>query len=121
MTPLEKEAREKWGQTQAYQEYEEKHYNRQATDGLATGMDRIMEDFALCMQQGETPDSAQAQSLVKKLQNYISEHYYHCTNEILAGLGQMYVQDARFKKNIDKHADGTAEFISEAIKVYCRK
>ena len=48
-------------------------------------------------------------------------HYYHCTNQILAGLGQMYVADDRFKQNIDKHADGTAGFISEAIAAYCHK
>ena len=59
--------------------------------------------------------------LVKILQNHITEHYYHCTNEILAGLGQMYVADVRFKANIDKHAEGTAAFICEAITVYCRK
>lgn len=50
-----------------------------------------------------------------------SENYYLCTNQILAGLGQMYVADERFKSNIDKHADGTAEFICEAIEIYCRK
>ena len=53
--------------------------------------------------------------------NYITENYYHCTNEILAGLGQMYVADERFKNNIDKHADGTAAFISEAIGVYSKR
>ena len=52
---------------------------------------------------------------------YITENYYCCTKEILAGLGQMYVADERFKNNIDKHADGTAAFISEAIAVYCSK
>jgi hypothetical protein len=55
------------------------------------------------------------------LQNHISENYYLCTNEILAGLGQMYVADERFKNNIDKRADGTAEFICEAIAAYCSK
>jgi hypothetical protein len=57
---------------------------------------------------------------VKKLQNHITENYYTCTREILSGLGQMYTADERFKNNIDKHADGTAEFIGEAIKFYCK-
>ena len=61
------------------------------------------------------------QSLVQKLQNHITENYYTCTKGILSGLGQMYVADERFKSNIDKHADGTAEFISEAIAVYSQK
>ena len=118
---FDKEAQEKWGQTQAYQEYEKKHCSKQKQASLAEGMDLIMADFALCMKQGEAPDSQEAQCLVKKLQSYITEHYYHCTNEILAGLGQMYVADPRFQNNIDQHATGTAAFIREAIEIHCRK
>ena len=62
-----------------------------------------------------------AQNLVKKLQNHITENYYTCTNEILFGLGQMYVADERFKNNIDKHADGTAAYVKDAIIHYCNK
>ena len=98
-----------------------KNYSKQKWADLADGLDHIMAEFALCMKNGESPDSANAQSLVKKLQSHITENYYHCTDEILAGLGQMYVADERFKKTIDKHADGTAAFISEAIAVYCSK
>ena len=115
------EAKEKWGQTQAYREYEEKNYSKQKQDALAEGMDCIMAEFALCMRNGAAPDSAEAQNLVKMLQDHITENYYHCTNQILAGLGQMYVADERFKNNIDKHADGTAAFICEAIEVYCHQ
>ena len=117
------EAQEKWGNTDAYKEHEEKtkNYSKQKWNDLAEGMDRIMAEFALCMKRGAEPDSGEAQSLVKCLQNHITENYYLCTNEILAGLGQMYVGDERFKNNIDKNADGTAEFICEAIKAYCRK
>ena len=74
-----------------------------------------MDAFAKCMQGGAAPDSAQARELVNTLQNYITAHYYQCTDRILAGLGQMYVADERFKNNIDKHAPGTAAFICEAI------
>ena len=117
------EAWDKWGKTGAYKEYAErtKNYSKQKWNDLATGMDQIMAEFALCMKKNEAPDSAAAQILVKHLQNHITENYYLCTNEILAGLGQMYVADDRFKNNIDKHADGTAAFICEAIEVYCRK
>ena len=80
-----------------------------------------MEEFSLCMKNGTVPGSAEAQNLVKTLQNHITENYYVCTNEILAGLGQMYVADERFKSNIDKHANGTAVFISKAIALYCGK
>ena len=89
--------------------------------GQAADMDHIMAAFALCMQKGETPDSNQVQHLVKALQDHITKNYYGCTNEILSGLGQMYVADERFKNNIDKHAVGTASFICQAITAYCRK
>ena len=80
----------------------------------------VLDKFAECMKDGNTADSDEAQALVKELQNYITENYYTCTNEILAGLGQMYVADERFKTNIDKNGDGTAEFVSKAIEIYCR-
>ena len=117
------EAQKKWGKTDAYKEHEEKtkNYSKQKWNDLAEGMDNIMAQFAVCMRNEKTPDSAEAQDLVKMLQNHITENYYLCTNEILSGLGQMYVADERFRNNIDKHADGTAAFICEAIKVYCRK
>ena len=117
------EAKEKWGNTDAYKQHEEKtrNYSKQKWNTLAEGMDCIMEEFSLCMKNGMVPGSAEAQNLVKTLQNHITENYYVCTNEILAGLGQMYVADERFRNNIDKHADGTATFICEAIAVYCSK
>ena len=117
------EAKEKWGKTDAYKEHAErtKNYSKQKWNDLAKGMDRIMAEFALCTRKAVGPDSTEAQHLVKMLQNHITENYYLCTDEILAGLGQMYVTDERFKNNIDKHADGTAAFICDAIAVYCSK
>ncbi len=117
------EAKEKWGNTTAYKEHTEKtkNYSEQKWDVLAKGIDCIMAEFAMCMKKSESPDSAEAQSLVKTLQEYITENYYLCTNEILAGLGQMYVADGRFKNNINKHAEGTAAFVCAAIEVYCCK
>ena len=114
------EANERWGQTSAYKEYTEKTKDdsQQKRADQASEMDNIMAEFAACA-KNNAPDSAQAQALVQKLQNHITENYYHCTNAILAGLGQMYVADERFKNNIDRHGDGTAEFICEAIIAYC--
>ena len=116
------EAQEKWGETSAYEEYTEKtsSYSNKKWNDLSEGMEHIMAEFAVCMKKGR-PDSDEAQNLVKILQNHITENYYLCTNEILSGLGQMYVGDERFKSNIDKHSSGTAEFISKAIKIYCVK
>ena len=72
------------------------------------------------MKDGHAADSKEAQALVKELQNYITENYYTCTDEILAGLGQMYVTDERFKNNIDQYALGTATFVDQAIATYCK-
>ncbi len=116
----EKEVKERWGETDAYKEHQEKTkgYSKENWQDANAGLDNILEEFAQCKAGGATPDSKEAIDLVKKLQNHITEQYYTCTNEILAGLGQMYVADERFRKNIDKHGEGTAEFVSEAIKNY---
>ena len=117
------EAREKWGSTDAYKEHQEKTkgYSNQKWNSLAEGMDQIMAQFAASMKQGDAPDSQAVQALVKTLQDHISENYYTCTKEILFGLGQMYVADDRFRQNIDRHGDGNAAFICQAIAAYCRK
>ena len=117
------EALERWGKTSAYREHEQKTKNytkgkwAEANDGLMA----IFAEFAACKQSGAEDDSNEAQMLVAKLQTHITNNYYTCTDEILAGLGKMYVADERFKKNIDKYGEGTAEFAADAIKVYCRK
>ncbi len=55
------------------------------------------------------------------VQAYITKYHYNCTNEILKGLGEMYMADERFTKNMDKYGVGTTKFMSDAIKVYCDK
>lgn len=80
----------------------------------------VFTKFAECMNNGYTADSNKAQALVIELKNYITENYYTCAKEILAGLGQMYVADERFKNNIDKHTEGTAEFVQKAIEIYSK-
>ena len=119
----EAEAKRRWGETAAYKEHAEKttSYSKDKWQEVNDGLMTVLAKFAKCMKDGHTADSEEAQTLVKELQHYITENYYTCTNEILAGLGQMYVADERFKNNIDKHAPGTAAFISESIATYCRK
>lgn len=114
------EAGERWGETEAYKEFSEKSKGctEEKYNALADGMNDIFAEFAVCMKSGAEPDSEAAQNLVKKLQSYITENFYTCTKEILSGLGQMYVLDERFRNNIDKHAEGTAEFVNNSIKIY---
>ena len=119
----EAEAKRRWGETDAYKEHAEKTvtYSKEKWQDVTDGLMAVLAKFAECMKDGYTADSDEAQALVKELQNYITENYYTCTDEILAGLGQMYVADERFKNNIDQHTPGTAAFISEAIAHYCGK
>ena len=120
MTAFEKEAKEKWGQTQAYKEYEEKGRSNDDNSFIAGEMMKIFEEFGKI--SGTSPNSDEAQELVKKLKTFITKKYYNCTDEILSGLGQMYVLDERFTENIDKAGgNGTAEFVSKAIATYCGK
>ena len=116
------EAKENWGETDAYKEYSEKSkgYTEEKYNSLTDSMNDIFAEFASCMIRGKEPSSDEAQSLVQKLQSHITENFYTCTKKILSGLGQMYVLDERFKNNIDKHAEGTADFAQKAIKIYCR-
>ncbi|MBQ8545954.1 MAG: TipAS antibiotic-recognition domain-containing protein [Clostridia bacterium] len=123
MKNYETEVRERYGQTAAYREHEQKtkNYTKEKWAEANDGMMAIFAEFAACKDIGASADSAEAQALVAKLQAHITANYYTCTDEILAGLGKMYVADERFKKNIDKYGEGTAEFAADAIEVYCRK
>ena len=110
------EVRQRWGDTAAYKESE----SRNTDFGKAAAMlDAVFEEFAELDRSGISPDDEAAKIQVEKLQRCITENFYTCTNEILAGLGQMYVADVRFKNNIDKHGEGTAEYVSQCIKSYC--
>ena len=117
------ETRERWGNTDAYREHEQKtkHYTKEKWAEANDGLMAIFAEFDACKESGASAESAEAQELVAKLQAHITENYYTCTDEILAGLGKMYISDERFKKNIDKYGGGTAEFASEGIRIYVEK
>ena len=123
MSNYETEARNRWGNTDAYREHEQKtaNYTKEKWTEVNDGLMSVFAEFSLCKQNGAWADSAEAQELVSKLKNYITSNYYTCTNEILSGLGKMYVCDERFKKNIDKCGEGTADFVSKAITYWCGK
>ena len=123
MKNYETETRSRWGKTDAYIEHEQKtkNYTKEKWVEASDGLMAIFAEFAACKESGASADSAVVQALVAKLQAHITENYYTCTDEILAGLGKMYVADERFKKNIDKYGEGTAEFTANAIAVYTKK
>ena len=111
------EAKAKWGKTEAYQEYEKKSSGKDAQYG-----DALMAIFAeIGAVRHLDPASEEVQALVSKIQNHITAHFYNCTKPILAGLGQMYVSDQRFRENIDRAGgEGCAEFVAKAIEIYCK-
>ena len=115
------QAKASWGETPAYKEFEEKSKGRTKEEDqiIYQGIIDIFGEFGQI--RNTDPASGEAQALVKKLQNYISEHMYTCTKEILSGLGKMYAGGGDFTKNIDSYGgEGTAEFTHQAIEIYCR-
>jgi len=120
MEQYEEEVRKRWGNTKAYDEYQQKAKGRTDMEQAKIGS-QLMERFA---EIGKLRQSAPSEQIVQEkvagIQAFITEHYYHCTDEILRGLGEMYVGDECMKQNIDKAGgDGTAEFVHQAIVVYC--
>jgi len=111
------EAKQRWGNTDAYKEFEQRDTDFSKSAAL---LDVVFEEFAVLNRDGVSPDSETAKITVEKLQQCITDNFYTCTNEILAGLGQLYVADERFRKNIDRHGEGTAAYASACIKSYCK-
>ena len=116
-----KEVKTRWGGTDAYAQSQKKTagYTKEDWKRVSDQMDELLKRFSQYV--GRKPESKEVQALVGEWQQYITDTYYDCTREILAGLGQMYVADERFTKNMDKFESGTAKLISEAIAVYCEE
>ena len=110
------EAREKWGRTAAWAEYEKKPRGNMQAAG-----DVLMEHFRRIGELRHlSPESAEIQEQISLLQSCITENFYTCTPEILRGLGQMYTADERFRRNIDSAGgEGTADLVSRAIDIFC--
>lgn len=116
------EVRARWGNTEAYRESEEKATKMSSAEKQSAldSMSLIMAEFSEAMKNGLLPESESAQALCKKLQQFITDNFYTCTKEILSGLGEMYVLDGRFRQNIDKNGEGSAEYIRAALRIYCK-
>lgn len=114
-------ADKQWGRTSEYDESYENlnNYTEDEWDDIQTQLDEIMYTFA--SYSNYDPASSLVQTQIKKWQRFLTKYYYECTNEILHFLGHMYVEDERFKTNIDKYGKGTADFMCKAIDVYCKK
>ena len=115
------EAKQKWGKTDAYKEFEAKTAGQSNEQMQSTG-DRLMDIFRQFGQiRHLSPASTEAQALVAKLQSFITDNYYTCTKQILFGLGQMYAAGDEMNENIDKAGgEGTGAFARDAITIYCK-
>ena len=115
-----KEACKRWGDTEAYKESERRtaNYSQNDREKLSNAMHEIMAGFAQLKSTGVAPDDKPARLQVEKLKQFITDKMYNCTDDILRGLGQIYVADERFTNSIDKHGQGTAEYACECIKKY---
>ena len=113
-----REAKEKWGSTAAYKEYETKTNGKNMQAAAEQLMD-IFREFGQIRHL--SPAAPEAQALVAKLQSFITDHYYTCTKQILFGLGQMYAAGDEMNENIDKAGgEGTGAFARDAITIFCR-
>ena len=115
------EAKKSWGKTNAYHEFEKKtaDYSVEKQVFLSNEMMNIFKEFGNLTDK--SPADAEAQKLVKKLQDFITANYYTCTKQILSGLGQMYAAGGEMTDNIDTAGGkGTAEFAARAIAEYCK-
>ena len=117
-----RQAKELYGNSPEYKEFEEKHKNRTKEEDNMLA-DRFMLFFKEAGEmKDKDPASPEAQDLVKRIQDYITENLYTCTNKILRGLGKMYSGGGDFTKNIDAYGgEGTAVFVDNAIQAYCEK
>ncbi len=117
----EKEAKERWGSTDAYRESERRTsaYTKNDWERIHAEAEKLYRAFA--ENSGKQPDDPAVQQLVKEWQAFITRNFYQCTDEILAGLGEMYSGDLRFRENIDKYGSELAAFMSRAIAAFCKK
>ena len=115
-------AKAEWGETEAYCEYERKSEGRpdEETGELNRQMMQIFAEIGAV--KNEDPASERAQALIRKLRDFITEHYYTCSDQVLLGLGQMYAAGGEMTDNIDRYGgEGTGAFTNAAIQAFCRK
>lgn len=114
-----KEAKQKYGSSAAYKECEKKtsSYTKNDWATIMESWDVIYKKTATLMEKG--PADPEVQDAVAEYRQFVTDNFYTCTPEIFRGLGDLYVNDERFTKNIDKYKPGLAEFLRDAINIYC--
>ena len=113
---LRAEAKLRFGNTDAWKEFEKNEKNRNMDENGRLLMARISELAAL---RPLPPEDERATRRAGELQALISERFYPCTDEIFLSLADMYVADERMRANIDREAgEGAAEYVQRAMRAY---
>lgn len=116
--PYEKEARRLWGdETVDKSEARVKTLSKEEREGLARRMDGLFRELAAL--RGENPASEKAQSAIERMFSMFNNNFGNIyTPETFAGLGRMYVDDARFTRNIDRYGEGLAQFLLKGMSAF---
>ena len=116
------QAKALYGKTEAYKEFEQKSKNRTKEQEKDLGA-QVMDFFVrLGKMRPCEPDSEEAQTWAKELQDFFTENFYTCTPQILGSLAESYAGGGSMTENIDKVGGaGTGSFAKEVIDIYIGK
>ncbi len=78
----------------------------------------INDSLKQALEQGD-PSSELAQKVCAMHKEWLCYSWNHYSKQAHLGLAQMYVADPRFKKYYDDIAPGCAEFLRDALEIYC--
>jgi DNA-binding transcriptional MerR regulator len=116
-TEYEAEAKERWGETDAYKQSAQRtsRYGKEDWARIGREADGINQRFLTLMAAGTPAEDEAAMDVAEAHRQHISKWFYDCPKPAHAGLGQLYVADQRFQDNIDKAGVGLARYMSAAI------
>jgi hypothetical protein len=114
----EAEAKERWGDTEAYRESARrtKKYGKREWQQIKAEGEQITRKLAEAMEAGKPPTSPEAMDAVEAHRLQIDKWFYPCSKEMQRGLGEMYVEDARFSAFYERIRPGLAEYVRDAIR-----
>lgn len=118
MDAYAKEAKERWGHTDAYRQSTERFKKMTKADlaRIKDEGDRLMKEIVA--RRSEGPASAAMQALIARHYDALRT-WYEPDLAMYRGLGDMYVADPRFTAYYEKYAPGLATFMRDAMHAYC--
>ncbi|MBI5493613.1 MAG: MerR family transcriptional regulator [Deltaproteobacteria bacterium] len=116
----EEEARQRWGDTDAYKESQRRtaRYTKEDWKAIHREMDEVNRAMAAHLAAGHKAEEPAVLATVERHWRMIDTRFYPCPMAMYAGLGEMYVADERFAANYEKHAAGLAVYMRDAMKAF---